>query len=150
MGARALFHDMAAYTTHAVERRAEREIKHAYIELCLRQGVRSNAPMDPDYASSSQTPFLNRHDYNGLAVISVPNKQQPTIITAYWKSAKQDIIEKCIEEFKTLLRIDKERRDEHAMRSKKSQKPRKSGSKSTKIRNTSVDLDAEDLDDLDY
>ena len=143
---------MAAYTTHAVERRAEREIKHAYIELCLRQGVRSNAPMDPDYASSSQTPFLNRHDYNGLAVISVPNKQQPTIITAYWKSAKQDIIEKCIEEFKTLLRIDKERRDEHAMRVKKSQRLKKhnSNSKSTRTRNMSVDLDAEDFDDLDY
>ena len=104
----ALFHDMAAYTTHAVERRAEREIKHAYIELCLRKGVRSNAPMDPDYASSSTTPFLNRHDYNGLTVISVPNKQQPTIITAYWTSENQDIIAECIEEFKTLLRIDKE------------------------------------------
>ena len=141
---------MATYTTHSEERRAEREIKHAYIELCLRKGVRSNAPMHPDYASSSQTPFLNRHDYNGLAVISVPNKQQPTIITAYWTSEKQDIIDKCIQTFKTLLRIDKERRDTPATRVKKSQKPKKSGSKSTRPRNTSVDFDAEDFDDLDY
>ena len=141
---------MATYTTHAIKRRVEREIRDAYVGLCLHRGVRSNATMDPDYASSSQTPFLNRHDYNGLTVISVPNKQQPTIITAYWTSENQDIIDECIEEFKTLLRIDKEcrlRTDKHA---KDAKKPQKSGSKSTRARNTSVNVDAEELDDLDY
>ena len=150
---------MATYTTHAIKRRVEREIRDAYVGLCLQRGVRSNAPMDPDHASSSQTPFLNRHDYNGLTVISVPNKQQPTIITAYWTSENPDTIAECIEAFKTLLRLDKERRlrtDKHAQHvkpakpAKHAKKPKKSGSKSARARNTSVNVDAEELDDLDY
>ena len=73
---------MAACTAHAHERRAQRGIKHVYIDLCLNRGARSNT--ENRDARAGQTPFLHRHYKNGLVVISVPNKQELAVDTAYW------------------------------------------------------------------
>ena len=139
---------MAAYTTHSVERRAEREIKQAYIELCLSKGTRRNIPHTP--SPPHDDTFIHKHAYYGLSVLSVPNTHPPTVITAYWTVEVKKDIDRCIDRFEQRLRNDKESRvrsDKHATDAKK---PKKSGSKSTGARTMSVHVDAEDLDDLDY
>lgn len=143
---------MATYTTHSEERRAEREIKQVYIELCLRKGERRNIPnhtSSPFYAET----FVHKHYYHGLIVISVPNTTPPTVITAYWTAEAKSHYGQMIDRFENRLQIDKKRRDKHAARAKESTKYKnlkKSGSKSTRALTMSMNVDAEDLDDLDY
>ena len=137
---------MAAYTTHSEERRAEREIKQAYIELCLRHGTRRNIPQTPSPFHSG--PFINKTHYKGLVVLSVPNTHPPTVITAYWTVEVKEDIDRCIAGFEQRLCENKKRRDKHD--AKNAKKPKKSGSKSTRARTVSVNVDAQDLDDLDY
>ena len=142
---------MAAYTTHSEERRAEREIKQAYIELCLSRGTRRNSSHTPSPSHSGS--FIHKHHYMGLTVLSVPNTHPPTVITAYWTFEVKKDVDRCIERFNQRLCVDKKRHDKHAARAKKSQKPKNSGSngsKATGARTVSVNVDAEDLDDLDY
>ena len=142
---------MATYTTHSEERRAEREIKQAYIELCLRHGTRRNIPQTPSPFHSG--PFINKTHYKGLIVLSVPNTHPPTVITAYWTVAVKDDIDRCIARFDQRLCVNKKRDDKHAARAKESTKYKnlkKSGSKSTRAHTMSMNVDAEDLDDLDY
>ena len=129
---------MATYTTHSEERRAEREIKKEYIELCLRKGTRWNIEATPSPFHSGS--FIHKHHYMGLIVLSVPNTHPPTVITAYWTVEVKDDIDRCI------ARFDRET----LVFSGKSQKPKKSGSKSTRAHTMSVNVDAEDIDDLDY
>ena len=86
----------------------------------------------------------------GLIVLSVPNTHPPTVITAYWTAEAKSHYGQMIDRFEQRLRVDKERRDKNVARAKKSQKPKNSGFKATGARNTSVDSDAEDMDDLDY
>ena len=88
---------MATYTTHSEERRAEREIKQAYIELCLRHGTRRNIPQTPSPFHSGR--FINKTHYKGLIVLSVPNTHPPTVITAYWTVEVKEDIDRCIERF---------------------------------------------------
>ena len=150
---------MATYTTHSMARRAEREIKQTYIELCLRKGERHNIPnhmSSPSYAGA----FVHRHYYHGLIVLSVPNTTPPTVITAYWTAEAKSHYGQMIDRYEQRLRFDKQRRAEHAAKNarpakpaKPAQKPKNSGSngsKSTRARTVSVNVDAEDLDDLDY
>jgi len=147
----ALFHGMATYTKHAVERRAEREIKQAYIELCLSHGTRRNIEHTPSPLHSGL--FINKHHYKGLVVLSVPNTHPPTVITAYWTVEVKEDINRCIQRFDQRLCSDKRLRDKHATRAKESTKYKnlkKSGSKSTRAYTMSMNVDAEDLDDLDY
>ncbi len=139
---------MALTLRLAEERRAEREIKQAYIELCLSKGTRRNIPCTPSPFHSG--PFIHKHHYMGLIVLSAPNTHPPTVITAYWTVEVKKDIDRCIERFDQRLCVDKKRRDKHAARAKKSQKPKNSGSKATGARTMSVNVDAEDLDDLDY
>ena len=137
---------MAAYTTHSVERRAEREIKQAYIELCLSKGTRRNIPCT-DFG------FIHKHHYMGLIVLSVPNTHPPTVITAYWTSAVKEDFDRCIARFDQRLCVNKKRHDKHAACAKESKKYKnlkKSASKSTRAHTMSMNVDAEDLDDLDY
>ena len=108
---------MAKYTTHAVARRAEREIKQAYIELCLRKGTRSNIEATPSPFHSGS--FIHKHHYMGLIVLSVPNTHPPTVITAYWTVEVKDDIDRCIARFDQRLCVNKKRHDKHAARAKK-------------------------------
>lgn len=103
---------MATYTTHSVERRAERGIKQAYIELCLRHGTRRNIESTPSPFHSG--PFINKTHYKGLIVLSVPNTHPPTVITAYWTVEVKQDIDRCIAAFDQRLRVLKEGRDKHA------------------------------------
>ena len=142
---------MAAYTTHSEERRAERGIKQAYIELCLRHGTRSNIPQTPSPFHSGS--FINKTHYKGLIVLSVPNTHPPTVITAYWTVEVKEFIHRCIAGFEQRLCMNKKRLDKHEESAKESTKYKnlkKSGSKSTRAHTMSVNIDAEDLDDLDY
>ena len=142
---------MAAYTAHSEERRAEREIKQAYIELCLRKGTRWNIEATPSPFHSGS--FIHKHHYMGLIVLSVPNTHPPTVITAYWTFEVKDDIDRCIARFDQRLCVNKKRDDKHAARAKESTKYKnlkKSGSKSTRAHTMSMNVDAEDLDDLDY
>ena len=170
---------MAAYTTHSEERRAEREIKQAYIELCLSKGSRRNIPNTPSPFHSG--PFIHKHHHMGLIVLSVPNTHPPTVITTYWTVEVKEDIDRCIERFEHGLFMNKKRRDKHAEKNarptkpvkssrqkqplhgnsakknalhgnsaKPAKQPKKSGSKSTRAHTMSVNVDAEDLDDLDY
>ena len=140
---------MAAYTTHSVERRAEREIKQAYIELCLSKGARRNIPNTPSPFHSG--PFIHKHHHMGLIVLSVPNTHPPTVITTYWTVEVKEDIDRCIERFEHGLFMRKKRRDKHdAKNAKKPTKPKRSGSKSTRACPVSANVDAEDRDDLDY
>ena len=140
---------MAAYTAHSEERRAEREIKQAYIELCLSKGSRRNIPNTPSPFHSG--PFIHKHHHMGLIVLSVPNTHPPTVITSYWQAQVKEDIDRCIERFEHGLFMRKKRRDKHdAKNAKKPTKPKRSGSKSTRACPVSVNVDAEDRDDLDY
>ena len=140
---------MAAYTAHSEERRAEREIKQAYIELCLSKGRRRNIPNTPSPFHSG--PFIHKHHHMGLIVLSVPNTHPPTVITSYWTVQVKEDIDRCIERFEHGLFMRKKRRDKHdAKNAKKPTKPKRSGSKSTRACPVSVNVDAEDRDDLDY
>ena len=98
---------MAAYTTHSEERRAEREIKQAYIELCLSKGTRRNVPSTPSPFHSG--PFIHKHHYMGLIVLSVPNTHPPTVITAYWTSKVKEDFDRCIARFDQRLCVNKKR-----------------------------------------
>ena len=143
-----IFHtseNMAAYTAHAVERRAERQIKKAYIQLCLEHGVCSNEENDYTGMTLTKMPFLNKHHYHGLTVISVPNKQKPIVITAYWIAKTEHQLNICIQKFDSRVRIDKQCREGQGLQSR-AKKSKKSGSKSTKPRNISVDIDPDQLD----
>ena len=143
---------MAAYTTHSVERRAEREIKQAYIELCLRKGERRNTPKHTSSPFYAET-FVHRHYYHGLIVLSVPNTHPPTVITSYWTFEGKEDIDRCIARFDQRLCVNKKRHDKHAACAKESKKYKnlkKSASKSTRAHTMSMNVDAEDLDDLDY
>ena len=64
--------NMAKYTTHAVARRAEREIKQAYIELCLSKGARRNIANNTPFHNGT---FIHKHYYYGLVVLSVPTRE---------------------------------------------------------------------------
>ena len=142
---------MATYTTHSEERRAEREIKQTYIELCLRKGTRWNIEATPSPFHSGS--FIHKHHYMGLIVLSVPNTHPPTVITAYWTVEVKEDIDRCIAGFDQRLCVNKKRLDKHAARAKESTKYKnlkKSGSKSTRAHTMSVNVDAEDIDDLDY
>ena len=142
---------MAAYTTHSEERRAEREIKQAYIELCLRHGTRRNIPQTPSPFHSG--PFIHKTHYKGLIVLSVSNTHPPTVITAYWTVEVKEFIHRCIAGFEQRLCMNKKRLDKHEESAKESTKYKnlkKSGSKSTRAHTMSVNVDAEDIDDLDY
>ena len=102
---------MAAYTTHSEERRAEREIKQAYIELCLSKGSRRNIPNTPSPFHSG--PFIHKHHHMGLIVLSVPNTHPPTVITTYWTVEVKEDIDRCIAGFEQRLCENKKRRDKH-------------------------------------
>ena len=144
---------MATYTTHSKERRAEREIKQAYIELCLSKGSRFNIPLAPTPINIFMHggPFIHKHHHMGLIVLSVPNTHPPTVITSYWQAQVKEDIDRCIERFEHGLFMNKKRRDKHdAKNAKKPTKPKRSGSKSTRACPVSVNVDAEDRDDLDY
>ena len=114
---------MATYTTHSEERRAEREIKQAYIELCLSKGRRRNIPNTPSPFHSG--PFIHKHHHMGLIVLSVPNTQPPTVITAYWTVEVKKDIDHCIDRFEERLRFHKWRREQHAARPTKQGKQAK-------------------------
>ena len=142
---------MATYTTHSEERRAEREIKKAYIELCLRKGTRWNIEATPSPFHSGS--FIHKHHYMGLIVLSVPNTHPPTVITAYWTVEVKEDIGRCIARFDQRLCVNKKRHDKHAARAKEATKYKnlkKSGSRSTRAHTMSMNVDAEELDDLDY
>ena len=115
---------MAAYTTHSLERRAEREIKQAYIELCLSKGTRRNIESTPSPFHSG--PFIHKHHYMGLIVLSVPNTHPPTVITAYWTVEVKEDIDRCIARFEQRLCVNKKRRDKHAAKNARPAKPVKS------------------------
>ena len=110
---------MASYTKHSEERRAEREIKQAYIELCLSKGTRRNIPCK-DFG------FIHKHHHMGLIVLSVPNTHPPRVITAYWTVEVKEDIDRCIERFEQRLCVDKKRRDKHAAKNARPAKPVKS------------------------
>ena len=146
---------MATYTTHSKERRAEREIKQAYIELCLSKGSRFNIPIAPTPINIFMHggPFIHKHHYMGLIVLSVPNTHPPTVITAYWTVEVKEFIHRCIAGFEQRLCMNKKRLDKHEESAKESTKYKnlkKSGSKSTRAHTMSMNVDAEELDDLDY
>ena len=117
--------------------------------LCLRHGTRRNIPQTPSPFHSGR--FINKTHYKGLIVLSVPNTHPPTVITAYWTVEVKEFIHRCIAGFEQRLCENKKRRDKHdAKNAKKPKKQKKSGSKSTRACPVSVNVDAEDLDDLDY
>jgi hypothetical protein len=116
---------MAAYTTHSVERRAEREIKQAYIELCLRKGSRRNIPNITSSPFNAGT-HIYKHHHMGLIVLSVPNTYPPTVITTYWTVEVKNDIDHCIERFEHALFMNQKRRAEHAAKHAGPAKPMKS------------------------
>ena len=129
---------MAACTAHAHERRAQRGIKQVYIDLCLNRGARSNT--ENRDTSAGQTPFLHRHYKNGLVVISVPNKTERVVVTAYWAATSHTDVESCQRAFER--QIAKQKHDNAkraAKRAEEKKPPKKSGTRTTKARNVSVE-----------
>ena len=106
------FHDMTAYTKHALERRGEREIKPIYIELCLREGNHY----------THDDPCLNKTSYHGLTVISKPFKEgkPPTVVTCYWECNPDTASE-------TFEKLLKQRKNEFAANRERRRSSRKSG-----------------------
>lgn len=130
---------MAACTAHAHERRAQRGIKQVYIDLCLNRGARSNA--ENRDARAWQTPFLHRHYRNGLVVISVPNKEEPVVVTAYWAATSHTEVESCKHAFERQIAKQKHKNAKRAAkRAEEKKAPKKSGTRTTRARNVSVEV----------
>lgn len=130
---------MTACTAHAHERRAQREIKQVYIDLCLEQGACSIVQNHD--ACARQTPFLHRHYKNGLVVISVPNKAERIVVTAYWAPTSHTEVESCKHAFERQIAAQKHKKAKLAARQAKENKaPKKSGTKSTRARNVSFEV----------
>ena len=130
---------MAACTAHAHERRAQRGIKQVYIDLCMDRGARSN--VDNKDARTGQTPFLHKHYKNGLVVISVPNKTERVVVTAYWAATSHTEVESCKRAFERQIAKQKDDNAKRAgKRAEQRKTPKKSGTKSTRARNVSVEV----------
>ena len=130
---------MAACTAHAHERRAQRGIKQVYIDLCLKRGARSNA--ENRDTSAGKTPFLHRYYKNGLVVISVPNKTERVVVTAYWATTSHTEIESCKSAFERQIAKQKHKNAKRAAKRAQQKKlPKKSGTRTTKACNVSVEV----------
>lgn len=109
------------YTPHALERRAERGIKDAYVRLCQSRGVRTNVPNgDPAH------PWRHKYMLHGLYVVT--EVATGRVVTAYWAPRQESQIAACIGVYDRLLaqRRDKtERHREHAVQRERRARERK-------------------------
>ena len=79
------------------------EIKRSYIDLCLSKGGCYNIPNHTPFHNG---PFVHKHVYYNLAVLSVPGTQPQAVFGSYWNSEEPADIEHCINMFERRLQLD--------------------------------------------